>query len=332
MFPPGTFPAALVPIEVDPPDHQEWRHILNPFFAPRAIAERESGIRAMTDELIDAFFGSGSCDIVNQFTRPLPGRVFFKEILGFTGDALEEAWLAADAAVNGEQNPDITDGVPAPAHGRLLEVVRRLIESSRSGSDNALLRAILGARIAGEPASEDVMVGAISLLVLGGLETTTNVLTNSLFHLALYPELRKTVVTERAATSAAVEEFLRLYAPTPYLSRVVVEDTEFAGCRMRKGDKLQLSFAAANRDEDAFRCPAAYDADRDRNRHVAFGVGIHRCLGSHLARSVLRIGIEQACARLPNFRISSHDSALGRKPGLRIPEELHFDFDVPPAG
>jgi cytochrome P450 len=190
----------------------------------------------------------------------------------------------------------------------------------RSPRDD-LVSYLIDLEIDGVSLSDQHVIGTIALLLIAGIDTTWSAIGASLWHLAQHPEDRARLVAEPEVMTFAVEEFLRLYAPVT-MARIVARDTEIGGCPVAEGDWVLLPFPAANRDPEAFEDPERFVVDRERNRHAAFGLGIHRCLGSNLARLELRVAVEEWLRRVPDFELSDPDAVRWSTGQVRGPRSL----------
>jgi cytochrome P450 len=184
----------------------------------------------------------------------------------------------------------------------LIEFFVREVERRKTEPGDDLLSDLLHSEFDGAPVEESVVLGVAALVLIAGVDTTWSAIGSSLWHLATHPDDRHRLASDPDAMSLAIEELLRAYSPVT-MARVVTEDVEFEGCPMRAGDKVLMNFPAANRDPEAFEQADRVVLDRELNRHVAFGSGIHRCAGSNLARMELRVAIEEWLRRIPDFRL-----------------------------
>lgn len=289
----------LYPEECDPPYHNNWRTVLNPFFAPGPVSDMEDAIRADARELIDAFADKGSCEFVSEFAAELPGRAFFKNLIGVPVEDLPMLLEAMDAGIYGP-----IDERPAAfgkAFGYLGEYLAKRKDEPNSGDLIDTIAA--GVERDGEPCPWEDRVSILTDLTLGGIATTTYVMSGAIYHLATHPEDRKKLVEDPSKIPNAIEEFVRFFPPVVALGRSVTEDVELGGYEFKKDDFVLLNYASASRDPDAVDDPQTLDIERDKIVHTAFGVGVHRCIGSHLARLELRVVLEEFLARIPDFEV-----------------------------
>lgn len=287
----------LVPIEIDPPAHRPLRNLVNPAFAPGAVRGFESDVRRLANDLIDGFIERGAADLVAELALPLPAIV----ISWFMGVPAEDRqrfrqWTTDLLRV---EEP----AVARAAARDFSSYCRSLAELRRAEPADDVTGMLVRARVEGEPLSDRELLGFLIELITAGHETTTSAIALYLAKLGLEPAQRLSLVREPARIPSAVEELLRYESPVQVLRRTVTRRTELAGVHMEAGDTVVLLWGAANRDEKVFDVPDEFNLDRPHNRHLAFGAGIHRCLGSHLARLELRIVLEEVLRRLPDYEV-----------------------------
>jgi cytochrome P450 len=308
------------PISADPPLHTWTRRLLLPWFSHRRVEQYEPMTRKLCAELVDGFVMSGSADAAGDYAQQIPVRVI-ASILGvpsslsdtFTGWVRDVLEFADDP----ERRHRGADGLISFFIG---EVARR---KSEPGDD--LLSDLLHSDVDGTPVEESVVLGVAALVLIAGVDTTWSAIGSSLWHLATHSEDRRRMVAEPELMSLAVEELLRAYSPVT-MARVVTEDIEFQGCPMKAGDKVLMNFPAANRDPEAFEDPDHVVLDRELNRHVAFGSGIHRCAGSNLARMELRVALEEWLGHIPEFRLADGAEVTWAGGQVRGPRRLPVVF------
>lgn len=294
-----------VPIDTDNPETERLRRILLAGYSPGAVRKLEPRITAMADELIDGFAGAGHCDLVRDYAMPLPARMMLA-VIGMDDGSADGDWLwyverihTIIHGMTGDVQATMTAGMELA--GRIVEHMNRRRET---GDFSGHLGALLTAEVDGEPLSDMDVMSYVFLLLFGGLDTTTAALANALVVLDRDRSLRTTLIEHPEKTGTAVEEFLRFESPVQSLGRTISRDIEFGGQRMRAGERALLMWASANRDPAAFPDPDSVDLDRTPNRHLAFGVGLHRCLGSNLGRAMFHIMLERLLARIPDYRVT----------------------------
>jgi cytochrome P450 len=300
------------PVSYDRPVHTPIRRKLEPMFSPAVVREREQYIRSVTNEWIDSFIEQGHCDIVAQFCAPVPTIV----VLNWLGLHDEDWKVWSDAVLNqfsrpGQYGPDMS----AVDLGKFLD----LLADRRERPREDVLTAITEIRVDGEPLHDLEMVALLGQLVFAGLDTTTNATASTLIELARHPEVRdelaRTPHDDRLWVSA-IEEFLRVSCPIQGFKRTARAEATIAGNTVKPGDRVYMLWASANFDEGEFDRPDELDIRRTSNRHMTFGRGIHRCLGSHLARLEMMVMVQQILARLPDYAVD--ESKL----------ELHHDVGI----
>lgn len=301
VLPPTTAKAFFAPpITSDPPIHAEARRILLPHFSPKAVERLRPATQAAANSLIDAIEHQSVVDAAAEYSRHIPVRV----IAAMLGVPASDEPQFLDWAIKVFQ-PSVDD----PEAGRLatremLTYFEQVVERRSQELDGEdLISQLLMAKIDGAPLTPKHVLGTCVLLLMAGIDTTWSSLSACLLHLATHTQDRDRLVADPALLPAAIEEFLRAYAPVT-MARVATQDTEIAGCPVRHGDKVLLSFPAGNRDPNKFSNPNDVIIDREKNRHFAFGLGIHRCVGSNLARMELQVAISTWLQRFPNFSLA----------------------------
>ncbi len=289
------------PITSDPPFHALARRLLLPAFSPKKIAALEPFTRALCDELLDGLAGKTDFDAAVEYAQHIPVRVIVR-MLGFPQE---------DADIFRRFIHMIIEDVDLPADERLAQAqtgelddyIEGQIQKHLDDPQDDLTTFLLEAELDGNKLEPGHVFGTMVLLMVAGIDTTWSAIGASLWHLAQHPEDRRRLASQPDLMDTAVEEFLRAYAPVT-MARMVAKDFEFEGCPMNEGDWLLLPFPSANRDPEAFPDADRVLLDRVENRHSAFGLGIHRCLGSNLARMELRVALEAWMARYPDFELT----------------------------
>lgn len=291
-------PMPSPPITSDPPWHKPEKRVLLPFFSMQEMKKLEPKARAVCNELIDGFIDDGHCDAAQQYSRHIPVRVI-AHMLGVDendGD-LFIRWIH-EILERGVRDYDVfLSGMT-----EMTAYFQAEIEKRKDDPRDDLISIMMQARCEGEPWTPERVLGALRLLMIAGIDTTWSAIGSSLWHLATHPEDRQRLLDEPELMPTAVEEMLRAYSPVT-MAREVVEDTEISGCPMKAGKMVLLSFPAANRDPEMFEDADKVVIDRQPNRHSAFGLGIHRCVGSNLARMEMTVAIEEWLKRIPHFSL-----------------------------
>jgi cytochrome P450 len=294
----------LPPITLDPPDHSPLRRALLPWFNPREVAALEPWVTEMVDGLLDRIAGREFVDGALDYAQHVPVELMGK-LFGVTSEMAVQFRAWVDAMLkDGQVDLDIA----RKANREVQAYFAEQLALHRDNPADDLVTRVLQAEIAQEdgttrPFSERERIGALFVLMIGGIDTTWSSLGSALFHLATNPADRELLVADPSLIPNAIEELLRFYSPVT-IARIINEDSAVAGCPVHAGQRVLLSFPSANRDETHFENPDVVDLQRQENRHLAFGVGIHRCLGSNLARMEMRIALERWLARYPRFELA----------------------------
>jgi cytochrome P450 len=305
------------PISSDPPFHHDARKLLLPAFTKNAVARLEPATRAYCHSLIDAFGDRAEIDAATAYGQHIPMRVI-SDMMGFPredGPRFREYIETTLEGVN--QPPDER----VAKMGLLFDYLLGQIHEHVANPRDDLTTYLIDAELYGRKLDPLHVAGTMSLLLIAGIDTSWSAIGASLWHLAKTPEDRRRLVADPSLLPTAMEELLRVYAPVT-MARLVKQDMHWRGVEMKAEDWILLSFPAANRDPDQFDRAGEVVIDREVNRHAAFGLGIHRCLGSHLARMELRVALEVWLERVPEFSLAD-PSAVTWAPGqVRGPRTL----------
>jgi hypothetical protein len=307
------------PITSDPPFHALARRLLLPAFSPKAIANLEPLTRDLCRELLDATAGSAQLDAAVDYARHIPLRV----IIGMLGFPQEDAeifrrfirMVLEDVDQSEEERQEVIVG------GEIDEYIDAQIAEHQAHPRDDLTSFLLEAELDGSKLEPEHVRGTMVLLMIAGIDTTWSAIGASIWHLAQHPADLRRMVAEPDLMPSAVEELLRAYAPVT-MARLVARDVELQGCPMKEGDWLLLPFPSANRDPEVFPDADEVVLDRTENRHAAFGLGIHRCLGSNLARMELRVALEEWLARHPAFELVDPELVTWSAGQVRGPRTL----------
>lgn len=323
-------PLPLVPVAFDPPEQTRYRRILQPLFSPRVIKPMEPELRRQAIELIEPIARRGSCDFVAEVGGVFPVQVFLT-MFGLPLDMRDQfvEWKDAvldltSASGQASAGPGAEEGLRKAAE--LFMYLSELVTRRRGQPGPDVLSQVLA--FEGEDAlSDEEAIGLCFLFVLAGLDTVMDALGFGMQRLAENPDRRQQILDDPALIAAATEELLRLDPPAPFIPRVTTQDTVLGGRTLPAGTRVMAYLAAANRDEDRHYDPYAVDFERGENPHISFGMGVHRCLGSHLARLEMHIIYQEWHRLMPHYRI-----AAGTTPQVRWPrgttglESLHLTF------
>lgn len=314
----------LIPIEIDLPDHTGYRRILAEPFSPATVRKYEPFVRERTAELLGPILERGGGELISEFTTPLPSEIWCK-LMGVPTSDAEAAVKWAFTIFHGD--PDSPDGgmeVRAKAGFEIYAYLNGLVEERKRNPGDDLLSYLMSVRFNGDRELRlDEILNASFFILGAGLDTTKGQLGFALHYLANHPEQRRKLVENPSIMHTAVEELLRIHAPvTP--GRTLSEDVEIGGVTMRKGQHVLLVPPASNFDPDAFPDPDTVDLTRNPNRHLAFGAGIHRCTGSHLARLTLRTAMEVLHDLMPDYHLDPDREVVFAPYPVRGVEELHL--------
>lgn len=307
----------LPPESSDPPGHTADRRLLVPLFTRKAVARYEDLTRQTARGLIDGLAGRTEVDAANEFARDIPV-VVTSRMLGLPADDEDKFhdWTVRMLKDGAEDY-----GVRAAAVSEIRGYFTRLIASGPAAAAEGIIHYLLDRRAEDPALTDDRIAGTSFLMLIAGIDTTWSVLGSALWHLATHRAHRESLVADPALIPAAVEEFLRLYAPVT-IGRVAATEATIAGQTICPGERVILPWAAANHDPEVFDSPGEFVLDRDRNRHLAFGVGIHRCLGAHLAQMELRVSLQEWLGRIPEFELARPDAVRWTGGNTRGPASL----------
>jgi len=305
------------PISSDPPFHHDARKLLLPAFTKSSVTKLEPDTRAFCHSLIDQFGDADVIDAARDYAQHIPMRVI-ADMLGFPQE---------DGPRFREFVENTLEGINLPPDERVARVSKLFdylldqIHDHLASPRDDLTTFLINAELYGRKLEADHVAGTMALLLLAGIDTTWSAIGASVWHLAKTPADRERLAAEPGLLSTAVEEFLRAYAPVT-MARLVKEDMHFRGVDMKAEDWILLSFPAANRDPAQFDRAAEIVIDREVNRHAAFGLGIHRCVGSHLARMELRVALEVWLSRIPSFSLADPSAVTWSTGQIRGPRSL----------
>ncbi len=322
---PGEDDRRAVPIEMDPPDHRKYRALVMPYFSPQRVSEMEPDIRRLARELIDGFIETGKADLAQDYAIPMPMYIICG-MLGIASDRWREFrdWIEKILMLG--EDPKAAMEAVMHVGGYLIGV----LADRRENPQDDLLSYLAHAEVEGVRMSDEDLLGFALLLFGAGAETTTNSIGNTLTYLGRHPDVRQRLVEDPSLLDNAIEEFLRYDSPVFGLARTATADAELIGQHISKGDRLLLMWSAANHDQREFANADEVDIERFPNRHLAFGSGIHRCIGSHLARLELKVALQEILGRVPNYEINEAgvERSIGTTRGTR---NLPVSFPVPSA-
>jgi cytochrome P450 len=294
-------PMPFLPIELDPPEHPKYRKTMQTWFSVRAIEKLEPAVREIVNGLIDDIEARGHADLTEALAGPLPP-IVIALLLGLPQGDWPRFRELAETMVNAAEEQDEERG--AVSGMELMGYLYNQIEARRTAPADDMLTRMIDIEIDGEPIAPDAVLGLAFFLLMAGHETSVGGISMMLMHIAKNPEVQQRLIDDPSLIPKAVEEALRLEPPIQTIARTVSKDICLHGVDLAEGEKVVLAWGSANRDTAIFDRPDEFVVDRARNPHIAFGDGIHRCLGAALARLEMRIVLEEVLRRIPGYRIS----------------------------
>lgn len=306
------------PIDTDPPIQHDYRKILNPFFHPKYLAGSEQQIRDIAKIHISQWISNGTCEFISDFAAPFVTDVLAKIVFNCEDTAVfRRAAECTERLVSG----DIS------VYPEFAALMANFVEDRKKVDQGGVVSAVLNGEIDGRPLTPEEQVGAVQILFSGGLDTTKVAISDIVLAMTQYPGLEQRLRTP-GWEKATLDELLRYSSPIAALGRSATRDTVVAGQRLKAGDKVLVHYSSANHDESVYEAPNELRFDRERNPHLAFGLGVHRCVGMHLARLQIRVAIEELLSAFTNVRLTPDAPDLVRRPGIsRVLLQLPIDFD-----
>lgn len=312
---------------VDPPDHTRLRRLVNKAFTPRVVENLRPRVQLIVDNLLDRVAKRKEMDLIRDLAYPLPV-IVISEMLGIAADdhAKFKAWSDALTALVDPMQAEDGMGPAQEAYVQLSAYLRRVFEERRREPRQDLISALVSVEEHGDSLTDAELLSLSALILSAGHETTTNLLGNAVVALLRHPRERRRLQDDPSLIGSAVEEFLRYDSPVQLTDRVATEDCEIVGQTVRKGVLVGLVLASANRDPERFADPDRLDLARQDNHHVAFGHGVHFCLGAALARTEAQIAISALLRRFPDFDGEKDPKEWKRSIVLRGPTSLRLSF------
>jgi len=298
---------ARPPLESNPPEHRQYRALLQPFFMPKALELFEPISRRLATSMVSALLETNGGDFARDLARPLPPQVMLARLNQPTEDWQRVKECSEASFLQGSKDPGDMATYEA-ANTYLWDYSYKVVADRQSSPRNPqddMICAMLTGKIDGAPVDDRLVAGVVRLLLAAGHDSTTSALGICLHHLAQSPDAQAQLRANPAGIPNAIEEMLRVQAPVIQMPRIVTRDTELGGQALKAGDRVLLAFASGNRDPEKFENPSEYQLDRTPNRHLSFGTGIHVCIGNGLARQEIRITLEQLLARTRMFGLSA---------------------------
>jgi cytochrome P450 len=311
------------PITSDPPDHIPMRRLILPLFTPKATEQYRPFAEQLCHDLIDGFIGKGECDAALDYAVHIPAKTI-AHVIGVDGERSDEfvGW------VRGLLEEGMTDTAKRIKYRSIIrQFFGELVDARKVEPRDDLISRLLQQEIYGQPLAKKAAVGMCNLLLVAGIDTTWSSISSSLWHFSTHPEDRRRLASEPDLFPSAIEEMLRFYSPVT-MARKVTEEVKVGDVTFKPGDKVLLNFPAANRDPEAFEDPDKVILDRAKNRHIAFGIGSHRCAGSNLARMEMDVALRIWFERIPEFELTDPDAVTWAGGQVRGPRHLPFRFPV----
>lgn len=309
----------FIPIEIDPPHHRKYRKILEQTFSVPGIKQLEDQIRLRANGLIDAIVNDGGCEFTTAFGRPLPVSIFL-DLMGLPQDKLDTFVEWAMQLLHSNTPEGMSEAMQ-----KISVYLKAMIEEKRVNPDDAAISKIVHATIDGQPLHEKEIFGFVVFLFIGGLDTVFATLNNIWAYLAQHPEKVQELIEEPDNIDNQVEELLRVWAVT-FSGRVLAQDYEWHGITMKKGDRVTAILPTCNFDPDVWENPEEVDFHRPRRPILSFAGGVHSCMGAHLARMEVKIGLQEWLRRIPNFKMKDGTTLEYRPGGVIGPEHLPLEW------
>ncbi len=308
-------------LEQDPPRQKHWRETLNAYLSPAAVARWKPILDEIVRATVDEFIEKGEVDFVDELANIVPA-IMTMGLLGWPLDEYEPFVEPVHASVYTSPDDEAGQARLRETGTQMMMAQYRLLQQVKQTRAPGLVDAMVQAEIDGGKPDDAEIMGNIGLLIGGGFDTTTALTAHALEWLSEHPDQRQRLIDEwDSLIDSATEEFLRFYTPAPGDGRTISQDVEIDGVRFKEGERLWLSWAMANRDPQVFENPNEIVLDRTGNRHASFGLGIHRCIGSNVARSVFKAMLKEVLDRLPDFKVdpsrSVHYNTTGVINGMK---------------
>lgn len=313
-----------IPVQIDPPEHSRYRKMLDPLFSPRVMAGLASEIEQIVNDRIDTFIDRGNVEFCSEFAVPFPSETFLR-LMGLPLDELEEFLRIKEDMIRPEGATEAErQAVQERAGAWTFDYFSRALAQREDEMTDDVLGAFVRFEQEGRLTREETL-NICLLFIPAGLDTVTDTLECSFAFLAQHPDHQRQLADDGELCVRAVEELLRYESPVPTVNRVAMSDASLAGCPVSKGQRVDVLLAAANHDPALFPEPDRVDFRREPNPHIAFGAGIHRCVGSNLARLELRIALREWHRRIPSYRLRQPQQIMYRR-GMREIESLQLEF------
>ncbi len=324
----------LIPLNVDPPKHSKYRKILDPLFAPKRMDAMDADIAERFNSFLDAFINRGECNFTDEVAELFPSAVFLG-LMGMPWEELDTFLALRDGILHPEKvDPRATEDMMArltvvnETGQRIYDYFNAALDEREANPTDDILTHFTTTEVDGDRMTRDEILDLCFLFLIAGLDTVSDSLTCMFAYLATHPDERQQIVDDPSIIPTAVEEMLRYESPVPFgVPRLSTEDVTLPdGSVVSVGTAVTVSYGAANIDPAEFPDGDHVRFDRETNRHIAFGAGVHRCLGSHLARRELRVAIAEWHRRIPEYGIKPGHEELEYPPGLRHVKDLTLSW------
>lgn len=322
-------PYKFIPMNLDPPEHGKWRHLLGLYFSPGRVRGLKDEQRKFARDLIEGFADRGSCEYYEEFAAIFPTTIFL-QLMGLPIDELPHFMNWEDKILHANEHSDPDHSVAIGAMMEIMGYFSELLNHRRthpeSRGDDIVSHAI-DWRIDGEPPTDADLLSCMLLLFMAGLDTVASQLSYTMLHLATHDADRARIASDPAVIPTAIEELMRAY-PIVQTARKAQRDMTFRGCPIKKGDMLEIPLAMANRDPKEHPRAGLVDLDAPKPRHIDFGAGVHRCLGSHLARQEMTVVLEEWHRLIPDYQLADRNSAKEHTGGVYGIDSLPLSWPV----
>lgn len=312
-------PFKFIPVEIDPPDHRKYRAILDPVFSPQGIQSLDATIRKLSNDLIDEVIDEGRCEFTTAYGRPLPVSIFL-DLMGLP-QSMRDTFV--EWAI-GLLHSTTYEGMAA-AFGEITGYLKQAIAEKTVNPDDRVISRIIQGEIDGRRMDDKEIFGFVTFLFIAGLDTVFATMNNMWLWLAENPDRRHEIIARPNDMNAITEELLRMWGVT-FSGRTVRKDLELRGVQLKAGDKVMSVLPSCNFDAEVWPNPAQVDFDRARKPILSFAGGVHSCMGAHLARLEIRIGLEEWLKRIPDFSVKPGTIIEYRPGGVVGPEYLPLEW------
>ncbi len=300
----------LIPLNVDPPEQIKYRKFLDPLFSNKNMLKMETDVREIASDLIGRFADEDGCEFNSAFAIPYPSIVFLR-LMGLPEDDLEYFLDLKDSIIRPKADtPEQEAKIRSQTGEKIYAYFEKFLDKLEKSPRNDLLSRFITAEVGGERMSREEILDICYLFLLGGLDTVTSTLGCMISYLAQHPDRRQALVDDPALLPSAIEEMLRWETPVVQVVRIVIQDYSIGGVELKKGDAVTLVLGSADTDDEQFSNAQEVDFERTPNKHIAFGGGPHRCLGSHLSRMELRVALEEFHKRVPDYAIEQGETPI----------------------